>query len=145
MKEVASKEIARPADYVPAVPKSTGLQPLLFGSNLRILQGAAGVPGRIAERITKRKPHRRAFFFIRKTRETTTASNTAATQISIALSIFHTPKRALSTVAHIHRNLQSLKMVRPDDAPDLSRLQSELLAATSSQQEDDSQLDLTAR
>jgi len=43
------------------------------------------------------------------------------------------------------RNLQSLKMVRPDDDPDLSRLQSELLAATSSQQEDDSQLDRTAR
>lgn len=43
------------------------------------------------------------------------------------------------------RNLQSLKMVRPDDHPDLTRLRSELLAATSSKQEDDSRLDPTAR
>ena len=42
------------------------------------------------------------------------------------------------------QNLQSLKMVRPDDDPDLARLKSELLAATSWAQEDP-ELDLTAR
>ena len=42
-------------------------------------------------------------------------------------------------------NLQSLKMVRPEDDPDLARLKIELLAATSSRQEQDPELDLTAR
>lgn len=48
-------------------------------------------------------------------------------------------REALQQAAH---NLQSLKMVRPDDDPDLARLKHELLAATSLQQED-SELDLT--
>ena len=42
-------------------------------------------------------------------------------------------------------NLQSLKMVRPEDDPDLARLKIDLLAATSSRQEEDPELDLTAR
>lgn len=41
-------------------------------------------------------------------------------------------------------NLESLKMVSPDE-PGLARLKSELLAAASSQREDDPELDLTAR
>lgn len=42
-------------------------------------------------------------------------------------------------------DLQSLKMVRTDDDPGLARLKIELLAATSSLQEEDPELDLTAR
>lgn len=48
-------------------------------------------------------------------------------------SIFKMLREALQQAA---RNLQSLKMVRPDDDPDLARLKHELLAATSLQQED---------
>ena len=78
------KETARPADYVSAVQKSTGLQPLLFGSNLRILQGAARVPGGSAERITECKPARWAFFFIRKNTKATTARPPAGTRVRIS-------------------------------------------------------------
>ena len=52
-------------------------------------------------------------------------------------------RRDVSTIEMIREalqqaaeDLQSLKMVRPDDDPDLARLKSELLAATSSQQEE---------
>jgi hypothetical protein len=38
-------------------------------------------------------------------------------------------------------DLQSLKMVRPDNDPEVARLKSELLAATSSEQEEDPELD----
>ena len=43
------------------------------------------------------------------------------------------------------QDLQSLKMVRSDDDPDLARLKSELQAAALFQQADDPELDLTAR
>ena len=56
-------------------------------------------------------------------------------------SIFKMLREALHQAAC---NLQSLKMVRPDDDADLVRLKEELLAATSSRQEEPD-LDLTAR